>query len=119
MKAIYRLKFDCGRQGQLTGVFIAEKEKVKVLLENGIEIYWGEVLGKHSEVYGPLDDGELTMVSESEEAIKVIEELGLESGYNPFEYTAINFSHEGIEEGDWTIDELCDKLIELQAGSKV
>lgn len=119
MKAIYRLKFDCGRQGQLEGIFIAEKEKVKVLLENKIGVYWGEVLGKHSEVYGPLDDGELVMVSENEEAIKIIEELGLENGYNPFKYTAINFEHENIEEGDWTIEDLCDKIIELQAGGKV
>ncbi len=119
MKAIYRLKFDCGRQGELNGIFIAEKAKVKVLLENKIEVYWGEVLGKHSEVYGPLDDGELVEVSDNVEAIKIIEELGLENGYNPFEYTAINFSHEVIEEGDWTIDDLCDKLIELQEGGKV
>jgi hypothetical protein len=113
-KGIYRLNFDCGRQGSLRGIFIADKEHVKVLIENKIEVYWGEVLGKHSEVYGPMDDGELTLVSDNVEAIKIIEELGLENGYNPFEQTAINFEHEGIEEGEWTISDLVTKLIELQ-----
>lgn len=50
MKAIYKLNADYGRNGNLTGVFIAEKEHVAVLLENKIEVYFGEVLGKHSEI---------------------------------------------------------------------
>ena len=115
-KGIYRLKFDCGRQGILDGIFIAEKKHVKVLIENKIEVYFGEVLGKHSEVYGPIDENELTFVSDSPEAIKVIEELELENGYNPFEYTAINFEHEGIDdEEEWTVQKLVEKLIELKS----
>jgi hypothetical protein len=50
MKAIYRMDIDCGRNGNLTGVFIADKDHVKILLEKKIEIYFGEVLGKHSEI---------------------------------------------------------------------
>lgn len=114
MEAIYRMRFDCGRQGELTGIFVAEKAKVKVLLENGIEIYWGEVLGKHSEVYGPLDEGELIEVSDNPDAIKIIKQLKLESGYNPFHYSSFNFEHDEIDAEDMGIDELCDKLIELQ-----
>ena len=114
MEAIYRMYFDCGRQGELTGIFIADKAKVKVLLENGIQIYWGEVLGKHSEVYGPLDEGELVEVSDNPEAIKIIKELELENGYNPFNYRAIDFQHDEIDVDDMYIDELCEKLIELQ-----
>lgn len=113
-KGIYRLNFDCGRQGSLQGIFIAEKEYVKTLIENKIEVYFGEVLGKHSEVWGPMDNGELTLVSDSEDAIKVIEDLKLENGYNPFDYTAINFEFEGIEEGDWTVLDLVKKIIEVQ-----
>lgn len=48
MKAIYKMDCDCGRMGSLQGVFIAEKEHVTVLLKKKIEVYFGEVLGKHS-----------------------------------------------------------------------
>lgn len=114
MKGIYRLNFNCGRQGTLNGIFIAEKEHVKILIENKIEIYFGEVLGKHSEIFGPIADDELVFISDNSEAIKIIEDLGLENGYNPFNYTALNFEHEGIESGEWTIKDLVQKLFELK-----
>ena len=110
-KGIYRLHVDCGRQGELIGIFIAEKEHVRVLIESGIEVYWGEVLGKHSEVFGPIEDGELTLCSDNPEAIKIVEDLGLEIGYNPFNETAINFEHEEIDGDDCTIGELVEQLI--------
>jgi hypothetical protein len=115
-KGIYRLNFDCGRMGDLSGIFIANKEHVKVLIENKIQVYWGEVLGKHSEIYGPVDESEIVLVSDSPEAIKVIEDLGLENGYNPFDYTALNFQLEGSDEDfdDMSIDEIVEKIIELK-----
>lgn len=115
-KGIYRLYYNCGRMGELTGIFIANKEYVKVLLENKIQVYWGEVLGKHSEVYGSLDESEITLVSDSPEAIKVIQDLRLENGYNPFDYTALNFQLEGSDENfdDMSVDEIVEKIIELK-----
>lgn len=87
MKAVYKLHFDCGRMGQLDGLFIAEKEKVKELIDSGREVYFGEVLGKHSEIMGPIEEpDDITLVSEDEEVIRVIEENNLENGFNPFDY---------------------------------
>ena len=114
-KAVYKLSVSCGRQGDLNGVFIAEKSHVKKLIEAKIQVYFGEVLGKHSEIYGAIEEDEIIFVSDNPEVIKVIEENVLESGYNPFEYTAINFEHEGIEDGEWVISDLVTKLIELQS----
>lgn len=89
-KAIYKLNFDCGRQGSLTGTFVAEKKWVDVLVKHQIEVYWGEVLGKHSEVYGPITDPEITMVSDDPATVKTFEDNELSSGYNPFEYDSLN-----------------------------
>lgn len=86
MKAVYKLHFDCGRMGELTGLFIAEKESVDKLIESGEEIYFGEVLGKHSEVCGPIEENDVTLISTEENVIKIIEEHGLENGFNPFDY---------------------------------
>lgn len=86
MKAVYKLHYDCGRMGELTGLFIAEKEDVDKLIESGEEVYFGDVLGKHSEVFGPIEECDLTLISTEENVIKLIEENGLENGFNPFDY---------------------------------
>lgn len=87
MKAVFKLHFDCGRSGELTGLFIAEKEQVEWLKQSKLEVYFGEVLGKHSEVFGPLDESDITLVSEDESVVKVIEDNDLENGFNPFHYS--------------------------------
>lgn len=84
MKAIYKMTFDCGRMGELTGIFTADSKDIKNLI--GKEVYFGEVLGKHSEVYGTIDKNEIKLVTKEKEAIEVFEKYGLESGYNPFDY---------------------------------
>ena len=86
MKALYKFHYDCGRQGSLTGIFVADEDKVKKLIDSGQEIYFGEVLGKHSEVCGPIEEGDLTFVTNDEKVISIVEEFNLETGYNPFDY---------------------------------
>lgn len=86
MKAVYKLHYDCGRMGELTGLFIAEKESVDKLIESGQEVYFGEVLGKHSEVCGPVEECDLTLISTEESVIELIEKHDLENGFNPFDY---------------------------------
>lgn len=81
---IYRFHWDCGRQGDLKGIFIASNKDVKSIL--GKDIYFGEILGKHSEVYGTIEEGEITLLTDNEEAVKVARDFGLSSGYNPFDY---------------------------------
>lgn len=86
MKAVYKLHYDCGRMGELTGLFIAEKEAVDKLIESGEEVYFGEVLGKHSDISGPIEKKDITLISTEENVIKLIEEHDLENGFNPFDY---------------------------------
>jgi len=87
MKAIYEFHWDCKRMGDVYGVFIADKENVAKVI--GKKIYFGEILGKHSEIYGVLEDSDLTIKSEDQYFIaKCIEVFGdgTISGYNPLDY---------------------------------
>ena len=84
MKRLYKFYWDCGRQGHVSGIFIADKEEVKKNL--GKQVYLGECLGKHSEIYGDLDEDDLTILSDDQDFIKKFEELKCESGYNPLKY---------------------------------
>ena len=49
MKAIYKFTLDAGRLGYLHGIFCEETGTVAEVIERGGELYFGEVLGKHSE----------------------------------------------------------------------
>lgn len=88
--------------GHVEGVFVATEEDVEKIM--GQEIYFGEILGKHSEVCFDMDTSNLTMVSNSPEVVKVIEDHGLESGYNPFAYweeeEEEDYPGQGVDEGD-------------------
>lgn len=86
MLKLYKFFWDCGRQGNIEGVFIAEESDVEKLSY----VYFGEVLGKHSEIGGDLEEKDITIVSEDQELISKLEEVfGSKtiSGYNPLEYS--------------------------------
>lgn len=83
MKGVYKLNVECGRMGELEGVFVAEKEMVEALIESKIVVNFGEALGKHSDIHCPINQDEITLVSESPEVVAVILEHGLSSGFNP------------------------------------
>lgn len=89
MKALYKLHFDCGRNGELYGLFVAEKDDMDELMDSGDKIYFGEVLGKHSEVMGPIEDCDVTFITSDEKVIAVVEHYKLEVGFNPFHYDRI------------------------------
>jgi hypothetical protein len=87
MKVIAKFFWDCGRSGEVEGIFTCEKET----LQNsyGREVYFGEILGKHSEVSGTLHEDAITILSEDQDFIEKFEEIlgtGTVSGYNPLEY---------------------------------
>lgn len=87
-KKLWQFYWNCGRMGDLEGLFVATQEEIDIIL--GEEIYFGEVLGKHSEIYGTLAKEDLTLKSDDEEFITKLQEvLGVErtiSGFNPFDY---------------------------------
>ena len=79
-ECLWEFYWDCGRQGSVESIFKATKEEVDAAI--GKEVYFGEILGKHSEVYGIIEDGEIELVS----ADPLIVKYATESGYNPLDY---------------------------------
>jgi hypothetical protein len=110
-KGIYKFNYDCGRMGDLNGIFVAEKKDVEDLITSKIEVYFGEVLGKHSEVYGPIEAGHITLASDDPNAVAVVENLNLSTGFNPFGYSVLSSSMEnrGFEPID---DEMVGEALE-------
>lgn len=86
MKALYKMDFNAGRMGSLEGIFTADIKDVEELIDSGKEVYFGEVLGKHSEIFGSIDKEEITLITTDEKVIKIFEEYDLSSGFNPFDY---------------------------------
>jgi hypothetical protein len=87
MLKLYKFNWDCGRNGALDGIFTAESDEIEKLI--GKMIYFGEVLGKHSEVYGTLDAEDLTVMSDDPVFISKFIEImgtGTVSGFNPLDY---------------------------------
>ncbi|WP_342468193.1 hypothetical protein NSS78_16220 [Bacillus sp. FSL W8-0920] len=72
--------------GSLEGLFVATEEAVVNLV--GEELYFGEVNGKHSEIFGVVEEGDIVKVDLDTETIaKVTAVLGTTwSGYNPLNY---------------------------------
>ena len=60
----------------------------------GKQIYFGEIEGKHSEVYGTLDDGEVTIVEDRE---KVKDFLSLNPEGYSYNHSFIDAFHEHME----------------------
>lgn len=79
-ECLWSFYWDCGRQGEVEGLFKATKEEVEKAI--GKEVYFGEILGKHSEIYGTIEEGEIALVSDN--PIEVIN--AALSGYNPLEF---------------------------------
>lgn len=117
MKRLYKFYWDCRRQGDVTGMFIADEKEIELAM--GQEVYFGEILGKHSEVYGILEEADITEVKVSETTVKEMEEiLGSSiSGYNPLNYLKYTCSKceetLGIDECNFYLDNddniLCDE----------
>ena len=84
MLKLYKLNFDCGRD-YLHGIFVAEEDQVNELIASGRTVGYGEALGKHSEVYGPLNAEDIEEVAADPEFIQKFKDLGLDI-YNPFDY---------------------------------
>lgn len=85
-KYLWKFYWDCRRSGSVEGLFIATEEEVNESI--GKEVYFGEILGKHSEVYGTIEEGEITKLDLDAETVeKVVKILGSTwSGYNPLHY---------------------------------
>jgi hypothetical protein len=108
-KGLYKLNFDCGRSGSLEGLFVANVEDVKFLIDVGWEVYFGEVLGKHSEVCGPIEEVDIKLISTDDAVIKIVTEHELENGHNPFHYS-VGKPNLGDDYNDLTVIEAINKF---------
>lgn len=79
-KGIYKYKQYFGRSGTLSGIFIAKADDVQKSMG---EVYLGEVLGKHSEVWADLNSLTLKLVTDNPEFVKIFEEYDMGTGCNP------------------------------------
>ena len=86
MRAIYKMSIDCGRAGSLEGIFVAEDDEVNHLIDSKIEISFGEVLGKHSDIVATLERSEVERITDDPSVIEIFEKYGFHSGYDPFDY---------------------------------
>ena len=87
LKNLYSFYWDCGRGGSVEGLFIATPSEIEEI--TGKQIYLGEVLGKHSEVYGEINEGDIKLVSDDQDKVSWLGGLMVSntiSGYNPLDY---------------------------------
>ena len=95
MRVIVKFFWDCGRMGDVEGIFTCEREDIENAV--GKEVYFGEILGKHSEIHGTLEADDMTVLSDDQEFVAKFEESmgsGTVSGYNPLDYIQEEYEDE-------------------------
>lgn len=83
---LWKFFWYCGRNGEVEGLFTATQEEIEKYIDS--QVYFGEILGKHSEIYGTLEWDDIEKLDlDSETVEKVTKLLGKTwSGYNPLDY---------------------------------
>jgi hypothetical protein len=88
MRTLYKFSWDCGRMGDVDGLFIAESEEVEAAI--GKELYFGEILGKHSEVHGTFEADDVRALTCDPDLVDTLFDAfdGNKDlcGYNPLNY---------------------------------
>lgn len=99
-KYAWKFHWDCGRSGEVESIFVATEQEVQDLI--GQHVYFGEILGKHSEVYGNVEENDVIKLDLDTETVqKVTTVLGdTWSGYNPFEYLEEDEDEEDEEDDE-------------------
>jgi len=100
VKKVYRYNEYFGRMGRLESVFVATDEDVEELRECG-EIYLGEVLGKHSEIWALVNDSTLRELTADSVIVEFIDtELNGVIGVDLIGAAADQMAHEDDEDDD-------------------
>lgn len=89
MKKLYEFYCYFGRMGELSGRFVLDEEGQKELEDSyGRTVYFGEVLGKHSEIYLDLKPEHIKVITDDQVFLNRAEELkiDLDTGFNPLNY---------------------------------
>lgn len=95
MKKLYGFNAYFGRMGSLDGLFIADDNLVEKAI--GRRVYFGEVLGKHSNIWCLLNEDHFKVITDDQELISKLEshfasDNGIVSisGYNPLDYVDLD-----------------------------
>lgn len=84
---LYNFYYHCGRMGHIEGLFAAYPSEVDSIM--GQEVYFGEVLGKHSEISVIISEDNIRLLSEDQGFINTLVEVtggdNSISGHNPFD----------------------------------
>ncbi len=98
MNKLYRFNVSCGRMGSLEGLFVADEVDVAAAI--GKRMYFGEVLGKHSDIAFDLEAEHLTVASDDQDFLeKLVDLLGADiSGFNPLDYVPGGSCNEDAED---------------------
>ncbi len=84
---IVSMSLDYGRCGDVKGVFLVSKEDFELARKLNPQVYFGEILGKHSEVYCDFNEISFEVKTEDQEKVKALIEMDMHSnGHNPFDY---------------------------------
>lgn len=83
---LVKFHWDCGRMGDVDGMFITTRAQLAQAM--GKHVDFGEILGKHSEIYGELSEGDITIVTDDQDFLaKMQGYVGCDvSGYNPLKH---------------------------------
>lgn len=81
---LWRFYWDCGRQGNVESVFVATQAEIDAAL--GSQVYFGEILGKHSDIHGQLDAEDLTLLSDDPALVALFRDRVGSTGHSPLDY---------------------------------
>ena len=83
MKKLYKFEVDFGRQGSLDGLFVSNESDFNMII--GKNVYFGEALGKHSDVEEVMTKEMFEVIELPDEVLDILEEkIGTTlSGFNP------------------------------------
>lgn len=99
-KRIYKFHWGHYRIGDLYGIFVAMPEQIAEAI--GQTVYFGEVLGKHSDVVVDLEPKHFTEMTTSSLMVEEFEQCDLETGYNPLQYLDEDEEYGDEEDDDWS-----------------
>lgn len=85
MENLYKFQYDFN-YGVVEGLFLAEESEIQKI--TGTEICFGEVLGKHSDIFVDIEEDDFEKIKISKKAILELKNIfgNTISGYNPFDY---------------------------------
>jgi hypothetical protein len=97
LRYLWKFAWYMRRGGEVEGLFVATESEIAEAI--GSYVYFGEILGKHSEVCGTIEEGEITKIDLDPESVKEVSKyLGEDwAGYNPLNYIACNNCKERAE----------------------